>query len=322
MADAPTKEFRLSGPISPARNTRAVARRAVSTVAAAAPKVSTLPATKPKRQTQAQAKPKARAESTAGASASGSLLTTLSRGLAILEFVAHSHRFVRLRDVAEHFDMDRSSALRFLRTLEATGYVVRHEAMKVYSVGPRVLTFPRLAASTERVIALARPELEKLGRSTGQIAHLATLNGLDAVLVEVVASDAPVSVKQAVGDLEPLYSSAVGKAIYAFMPEAERETLSRRIEFAPFTTRTILNVRTLEEEVAAIRASGVAFDRQEGNDHVSCVGSPILNADGVPVAAIGLSYVSAHLEKPIDEMIEHLEMIKEAARTVELALRG
>lgn len=255
-----------------------------------------------------------------GERAASGLLTTLSRGLAILEFVAHSKRFVRLRDVAERFDMDRSSALRFLRTLEASGYVARHAAMKVYGLGPKMLTLPRLPTSAERIIDLARPALEALGQSTGQIAHLATLNGLDAVLVEVTTTDAPVSVKQAVGDLEPLYSSAVGKAIYAFLPEAERNALSSRIEFRPFTSRTITDIAALKKEMLAVRKTGVAFDRQEGNDHVTCIGCPILDSDNKALAAIGLSYVSAHLERPIDEMFEHITLIKQAARVVEAAL--
>ena len=88
-------------------------------------------------------------------------LTTLSRGLGILEFVARSERFVRLRDVAEHFGLDRSAALRFLRTLEADGWLQRHEAMKLYSVGPKLLSFPRLPASVEQMIAIAlRPGVE------------------------------------------------------------------------------------------------------------------------------------------------------------------
>ena len=41
------------------------------------------------------------------ASADGGRLTTLARGLNILEFVAKSKRFVRLRDVAEQFGRQR-----------------------------------------------------------------------------------------------------------------------------------------------------------------------------------------------------------------------
>lgn len=256
-------------------------------------------------------------EANTGATGNGTTLTTLSRGLNILEYVAKAGQLVRLRDVAEHFAMDRSSALRFLRTLEAEGYLVRHIAMKVYSLGPKLMTFPRLPDKAERLIALARPVLERLGRATSQVAHLATLNGFNAVLAEVVTSDAAVSVKQAVGDLEPLYSSAVGKAIYAWLPDAERASVSKQIKFVAFTPRTITEVAALDAEAAEIRSLGVAFDRQEGNEHVSCIGCPIIAADGTPIASIGLSYVTAHLAGTIDDLADHIAMLKEAAQSVE-----
>ncbi len=247
-------------------------------------------------------------------------LTTLSRGLSILEFVARSERFVRLRDVAEHFRLDRSAALRFLRTLEADGWLQRHEAMKLYSVGHKLLSFPRPAAGVEQLIAVARPILEALARDAGQMSHLALLSGHRAVLVEVAASQAPVSVRQAVGDLEPLHSSAVGKALYAFLPTHERMRLGAGISFVANTPSTITSLDALEVEAGEIRATGVAFDRNEGNDQVCCLGCPILDAGGAPIASIGLSYVSALLRGPVDAMTDDIARTRAAARRIEAAL--
>lgn len=248
-------------------------------------------------------------------------LTTLSRGLEILEFVATAKQFVRLSDVAERFGIDPSGALRYLRTLELDGYLVRHQAMKFYSLGPKLLSFPRLSAEVDAMIQLARPVLAELARATGQMSHLGVLSGAQAVLVEVAATDAPVSVKQAVGDLEPLYSSAVGKALYAFLPEQERSALGARIDFRAHTERTITSLAGLERECQEIRASGVAFDRQEGNEHVACVGRPVLNRDGYPLASVGLSYVSAHLPTPLEDMTEDIALLGAAVRQIETALR-
>lgn len=247
-------------------------------------------------------------------------LTTLSRGLSILEFVARADRFVRLRDVAEHFGLDRSAALRFLRTLEADGWLQRHEAMKLYSVGPKLLSFPRLPIGVEQMIAIARPILVELARAAGQMSHLAVLAGSRAVLVEVAATDAPVSVRQAVGDLEPLNSSAVGKALYAFLPHHERMRLGAGIAFTANTPRTITSLDALEAEAADVRAMGVAFDRNEGNDQVCCLGCPILGPGGAPLASIGLSYISALLPGPIDAMTDDIRRTREAARRLEAAV--
>ncbi|TPI20603.1 IclR family transcriptional regulator [Mesorhizobium sp. B4-1-1] len=252
-------------------------------------------------------------------SATGTL-STLARGLAILEFVVRAGRLVRLRDVAERFGLDRSAALRFLRTLEAEGYISRHEAMKAYSIGPKLLALPRLPAAVEKMIEFSRPCLIDLARASGQMTHLGTLNGTHAILVEVVASNAPVAVKQAVGDLEPLYSSAVGKAIYAFLPEAERIAIGAQINFVAHTARTITGLAALEREAQDIRRTGVSFDRGEGNDQVSCIGCPVLDANGYPRASIGISFVSAHLAQPVDQRREDIAKVAAAARKIESLL--
>ena len=254
-------------------------------------------------------------------SASGTL-STLSRGLSILEFVVRAERLVRLRDVAERFGLDRSAALRFLRTLEAEGYVSRHEAMKAYSIGPKLLALPRLPATVEKMIEYARPCLVDLARASAQMTHLGTLNGTHAILVEVVASKAPVAVKQAVGDLEPLYSSAVGKAIYAFLPQAERAAIGAQIDFVSHTGRTITSLASLEREAEEIRRTGISFDRGEGNEQVSCIGCPVLDGTGYPRASIGISFVSAHLAQPVDERSEDIARVTAAARKVENLLFG
>jgi DNA-binding IclR family transcriptional regulator len=249
-------------------------------------------------------------------------LSTLVRGLRILEFVVRSKSLVRLRDVVEAFELDRSAALRFLRTLEAEGYVSKHEAMKGYSFGPKFLSLPRLPSAVDHVLDAARPVLAELAKATGQMAHLGILHNRQAILVEVIASNAPVAVKQAVGDLESLYSSAVGKAIYAFLPEAERRALAPHIEFIKHTKNTLTDLSSLEAEAVEIRRTGIAFDRNEGNDQITCIGAPIIDVTGRPCAAIGISFVSAHIDGPIDGRVHDIELITRSAEAIRDTLGG
>lgn len=244
-------------------------------------------------------------------------LSTLVRGLRILEYVVRAEKLVRLRDIAEEFGLDRSAALRFLRSLEVEGYISRHVAMKAYSIGPKLLSLPRLPGNVEQLIELARPTLVELARESGQMAHLGVLTGTKAVLVEVVGSGSRVAVKQAVGDLEPLYSSAVGKAIYAFLPDSERTAIGAQIDFITHTSRTLRDLSALEREAETIRRLGVAFDLGEGSDEVTCIGCPILGPAGYPCASIGISFVAAQLSEPVDRRVDDIARVKKGTRDIE-----
>lgn len=270
--------------------------------------------------TKLRGNPETREKSGANEEFLAGTLSTLARGLRVLEYVVKSNRLVRLRDVAEEFQLDRSAALRFLRTLEAEGFISRNESFKVYSIGPKLLALPRLAPVVEQMIEQVRPALIDLAQSSGQWSHLAILHGTQAVLVEVVKSPAKVAVKQAVGDLEPLYSSAVGKAIYAHLPERERREMGNKMKFERHTERTLRSLVALDKEAKAIRDSGVAFDRGEGNEQVTCIACPILDQHGYPRASIGISLVAAHLKGTVDQQYEAIARVVEAARDIEKAL--
>ena len=249
-------------------------------------------------------------------------LSTLARGLRILEYVVQSPKLVRLRDVAEEFSLDRSAALRFLKTLEAERFVSRYDSMKAYSIGPKLHSLPRLAPVVQEIIDKMRPALVQLAQDSGQFTHMGILNDTHAVLVEVVVSDSPVSIRQAVGDLEPLYTSAVGKVLYAFTPEPERLELGRRIVFEKHTDRTIGDIAALEREAETIRKLGVGFDRCEGNDQIACIGCPVLDEQGSPYASIGISLVAAHMKGSVEEQTRMIELTRSCANQVERLLFG
>ena len=53
--------------------------------------------------------------------------------------------------------------------------------------------------------------------------------------------------------------------------------------------RTIIAPGLLNGELAAIRESGVALEREESSVGVTCVAAPVLDVDGAAVAAISIT---------------------------------
>lgn len=219
-------------------------------------------------------------------------LATLEKGLLVLEFIAQSNQLIRLRDVANHFSMDRSTALRFLKTLEMTGFIEKYEGLKAYAVGPRLNQLTSAPPSREKLLEKIKPYLVDMAESTQNVAHIAVLEGENVALAGVAQSPARVTVKQAVGDLEPLYCSAVGKALYAFMPEEERFALGKAINYIKHTEYTLTNYQDLEAEAEQIREQGVAFDNKEGSLDICCIAVPLFNQNKQPIFSVGISMVA------------------------------
>ena len=97
-----------------------------------------------------------------------------------------------------------------------------------------------------------------------------------------------------VGDRFPLYCTACGKALLAELePEEAERLVPERIE--PLTSHTIVDRRALFAEIDEVRATGVAFDREEHTLGVSAVGTALLDAGGA-LAAITVAMPAARLE--------------------------
>jgi DNA-binding IclR family transcriptional regulator len=247
-------------------------------------------------------------------------LQTLSRGLRILRFVAGSPDLVRLRDVARALSLDRSIALRLLQTLEAEGFLRKDPVLKAYATGPALNNLGKPASLLERLTQSAKPFLEELTAVTGLTSHVGMLEDGHVSLVEVRMAAGPVAVQQMPGEFEEVYCSAIGKALHAFLPEAERLSLANAMTFKPHKSRTLPDIAALEQECTTIRLNGVAFDRDEGPSPLACIAAPVLDASGAPLASIGVSGIAALVPGSIDQQLVWIEAVKLAASRLGRAL--
>lgn len=251
---------------------------------------------------------------------SNKIIGSFDKGLAILDYLVHSDSPLRMQDVADHLGIDKSSALRFLATLEKHALVERSPRDKTYQVGPRLLLWSKNLKAGNVIVDVVRPYLKRLTALTQQTSHLAVLRDEQVVLVEVMPAESRVSVRQTPGDLEPLYCSAVGNAILAFLPLVEQRKLIERISFRPLTPKTIDSVEMLRVELRAVTQERVAFDEQETNPQISCIAAPLLDRMGYPVASIGISTVSALQPERLRARGPLVEAVRKIAGEATLAL--
>lgn len=118
-----------------------------------------------------------------------------------------------------------------------------------------------------------------------------------------------------VGSAFPLYLGAGGKAMLAFLPEAERESLIKAGALDAMT-RYVPNASTLRKELALIRQRGFAISSGERVEGASAVALPILREDGRPAAVLGLMMPSFRTS---DAELQRLgERLSEALRSLYL----
>lgn len=154
---------------------------------------------------------------------------TVERALALLATIC-DRGSSNLADSARDCDLAPSTALRLLRTLETTGFVTRDE-IGTYRPGSRIIQLGAQALSSDSLIDLARPAMEKLVAETGESVYLSVEgHGATALYISIVEGTHSVRHANWVGRTIPLDISAAGHALRGDVPTAGYIVVERGVE--------------------------------------------------------------------------------------------
>lgn len=104
-----------------------------------------------------------------------------------------------------------------------------------------------------------------------------------------VPSNSFVQINSYVGQRWPAYTSAAGKALLAFLPEAQMQRLLKEMVFQKRTPYTLTSKSSLVKQLRTFRQLGYTWERNEGEIGLGCVAAPIVGAGQEVVATISLT---------------------------------
>lgn len=248
----------------------------------------------------------------------GQRIQSLDRGLQILEFIAQHDQPVRLAELSGLLGIEKSSAHRLAATLADRGYVRQDSETLGYVLCDKVFELASSLASHRNVQEYARKYLCRLARETGETAHLAVPGDKSVVLVDHEFGSNPVAVTTRWGSNEPLYCTALGKAILAGKSNAELKELLGPGRLKRYTKNTITSISELAKQCRQVEKEQVAFDLEEFNEGMNCLAGPIYDFRGQVVAAIG---ISGPVERVTDDTIKTLaECIRQCSQDLSAEL--
>ena len=124
------------------------------------------------------------------------------------------------------------------------GYLVRSPDGH-YRLGPAAFTLAMAALSNRELPEMARPFLEDLAATSGETALLATMAGdaPAAVYIDKVESQNTVRYMARIGERRPLYCSAIGKLLLAYLPPVKRQEYLKTTRLKALTPKTPVTAR-------------------------------------------------------------------------------
>jgi IclR family pca regulon transcriptional regulator len=218
---------------------------------------------------------------------------SVERGLAILSSFEAERPLMGVSELARELDLNRSTAHRYISTLAHLGYLTQDPETRRYRLGPKVLDLGFAAINSMDVREIAAPYLRALSDETGCTVNLAILDGADVLYIERCRTARPgqreIDLNLHVGSRLPAYCTALGKAIVAFLPEAHIADIVDRTDFAERGPNTLTDPEGFRDDLARIRAAGIAVNDEELAYGLRSVAAPIRNHAGEVDAAVNLA---------------------------------
>lgn len=214
-------------------------------------------------------------------------MSAVERTMLILETLSKAEA-INLENMAKMTALPKATLLRFLSSLISLGYVYRdsadqyHLTLKMFMVGSRSLSHIDL-------VSTAKPFAKKLSQELGETVHMGILEDDEAVYVLKEESSYTLRMYSRVGKIIPLYCTAIGKVFLSEMSNEELDGYLSTHTLKPFTPKS-LDESGLRAELKEIHSRGWAIDREEHEENIVCIASPIRDYSGKAVAAISASW--------------------------------
>lgn len=234
-------------------------------------------------------------------------LRSFERAIGVLDLLAESDEPLSLAAVCEQMSLHKSTAHRALMVLERADLIERTAenrfrlGLKLYELGSRAVEQIDLRVRVH-------PWFRRLAGQVGETVHLGILRRTSVVYLDKVEPvNRRVWLASRVGASNPVYCTAMGKAMLAFLPADAATDIIARIRFTRFTPRTLCTPDALLRSLERVRRRGYAIDDQEVEVGVRCISAPILDESGYPMAAVSVSGPTSRItQQSVSGIAEHL----------------
>lgn len=241
---------------------------------------------------------------------------SLFRGLMLIEILSNYPNGCPLAHLSELAGLNKSTVHRLLQGLQSCGYVTPAPAWG-YRLTTKFIAVGQKALSSLNIIHVAAPHLEALNLTTGETVNFSSREDDHAILIyKLEPTTGMLRTRAYIGQHMPLYCSAMGKIYMAFgQPDYVASYWeSHKDQIQPLTRNTITDLPAMYDELAQIRETSMAMDREENELGVSCIAVPVFDIHHRVPYAISISLSTSRLKQIGDKNL--LKPLRETAQAI------
>lgn len=255
-----------------------------------------------------------------GSAAPGSS-QSLQKALRILLHVGRNGPELGITRLASALSLNKTTVYRLLNAMEKFELIEKNPDTERYRLGLKLHELGTQAVESRTLRTEVRRFLREMSRRSHEAVSLAvaTVDGV-VCLDRVDSPHTIISVRTPIGSRFPAHCTAIGKAVLAYLPQEEVESILSKEGLPRFTAATLTRMRDFKENLCQIRARGYALDKQELERGLSGVAAPVLTRAGRLVGAVGIAGPTLRFRGK--ELAQKIALAQEIAAKVSEHLRG
>ncbi len=230
-------------------------------------------------------------------------IPNLKRALDILEILARNPAGMTLGEISKAAKYTKNSVFRIICTLQDCGYVRKDADDRTIKISRKLVALGYASLGEVNLVEKSIDVMRLVRDRVNETTMLGSLLEDECVLIEQVACRHSFKFMGEIGMRFNLHASAPGKAMIAYLPKTEQAEIIKRIDFKKYNANTITSAADFLKELKTVKECGYALDRSEEIIGVHCVGAPVFDAHGYPIASIWVTGPSDRLKAAAFEEI-------------------
>ncbi|AFU01645.1 IclR family transcriptional regulator [Nocardia brasiliensis] len=218
---------------------------------------------------------------------------SVDRALLVMEIIAKLGQ-AGVTEIAAELGVHKSTVSRLVAVLESRGYVEQLSDRGKYRLGFSIV---RLAGSTSAQVDLvgqSQGACNALAAESGETTNIAVLDGDRIINIVEAAGTGSIALRSWVGQSCPAHATSSGKVLLSGLEPAD---MRKRVgtKLTAYTPHTVTKVAELATQLVEVRENGWASVCEELEIGLNAVAAPVLDNNGVIVAALSVSGPSYRL---------------------------
>ena len=246
-------------------------------------------------------------------------IQSVDRALQILSLFSYRRPLLGISEISRALKLTKPTVHGLVRTLVSQGFLHQDFHTRKYRLGLKIYELGIVLAGTLEINQKATGPVHNLAKKTHFISRVAIWDG-DSMVTTLIAypQRTHMAFPYQIGPRAYPHSSAIGKAVLAFLGNQELKDYLNRTKFFKITPSTITNKKRLVIDLKMTRERGYSIDNEENMQGLGCIGAPIFEQKGSVIYSISLSgdpnillgdkmeYFATELKKTASEISQYM----------------